>query len=63
MDPNWDFHAFRHTHASECIAAGMSPVSVQKRLGHKNLATTYKYYVHETEEQVQNSADILEEMW
>lgn len=63
VDPNWDFHALRHTHASECIAAGMSPVSVQKRLGHKNLATTYKYYVHETEEQASMSADILEGMF
>lgn len=63
VDPNWEFHALRHTHASECIAAGMSPASVQKRLGHKNLQTTYRYYIHETETQVTESRDILERMW
>lgn len=62
VDPNWDFHALRHTHASECIAAGMSPVSVQKRLGHKNLATTYRYYIHETEAQAEESELILENL-
>lgn len=62
-DPDWSFHSLRHTHASECIAAGMSPVSVQKRLGHKSLQTTFHYYVHETETQVTESRDILERMW
>lgn len=63
VDPNWTIHAMRHTHASECIAAGMSPVSVQKRLGHKNLTTTYKYYIHETETQVTEAHDIIEKMF
>lgn len=63
IDINWDFHALRHTHASECIAAGMSPVSVQKRLGHKNLETTYRYYVHETDTQMEESKNILETMY
>lgn len=62
-DPNWEFHALRHTHASECIAAGMSPASVQKRLGHKNLQTTYHYYIHETESQADESRDILDSMF
>lgn len=62
-DPLWDFHSMRHTHASECIAAGMSPVMVQKRLGHKNLATTYRYYIHETETQVTESRDIINKMY
>lgn len=62
-DPDWCFHSLRHTHASECIAAGMSPVSVQNRLGHRSLQTTFHYYVHETETQVTESRDILERMW
>lgn len=63
VDPNWDFHSLRHTHASMCIASGMSPVSVQKRLGHKQLSTTYRYYVHETDTQVTAGKDILETMF
>ncbi|WP_130837558.1 site-specific integrase [Lachnoclostridium sp. Marseille-P6806] len=63
IDPLWDFHCMRHTHASDCIAAGMSPVSVQMRLGHKNLQTTYRYYIHETETQVTESRAILKQMY
>jgi integrase len=63
VDPEWDFHMLRHTHASECIAAGMPPESLQKRLGHKNLTTTYKFYVHETEPQSDKARAILEEMY
>lgn len=63
VDPTWDFHEFRHTHTSECIAAGMPPESVQKRLGHKNLTTTYKFYVHETEGQSQKAKEVLEGMF
>ena len=36
-DSDWDFHMLRHTHASELIAAGVSPLSVQKRLGDSRL--------------------------
>lgn len=63
VDPYWDFHTLRHTHASECIAAGMDPTSVQRRLGHKSLSTTYKYYIHETDTQVTKSRDILNKMF
>lgn len=62
-DPDWDFHMFRHTHASDCISAGMPPESVQKRLGHKFLTTTYKFYVHETEDQSERAKAVLEEMY
>lgn len=63
VDPLWDFHGLRHTHTSDCIAAGMPPESVQKRLGHKNLTTTYRYYVHETESQHEEAKQILEAMY
>ncbi len=62
-DKHWDFHQLRHTHTSECIAAGMPPESVQKRLGHKNLTTTYRYYVHETEGQAEKAKEVLEGMF
>ena len=63
VDISWDFHEFRHTHTSECIAAGMPPESVQKRLGHRNLTTTYKFYVHETEGQAEKAKAVLEGMY
>jgi integrase len=63
VDPLWDFHMLRHTHASECIAAGMPPESVRKRLGHKRLDTTYRFYVHETEDQSDRAKSVLEVMF
>jgi len=32
--PKVSLHAWRHTHASQLIAAGMDPVTVSRRLGH-----------------------------
>lgn len=63
VDPLWDFHILRHTHASECIAAGMPPESVRNRLGHRNLTTTYRFYVHETEDQSDKAKSVLEGMF
>lgn len=63
VDELWDFHMLRHTHASECIAAGMPPESVRKRLGHKRLDTTYRFYVHETEDQSERAKSVLEVMF
>ena len=63
VDSLWDFHMLRHTHASECIAAGMPPESVRKRLGHKRLDTTYRFYVHETEDQSDKAKSVLEVMF
>ena len=36
-DSDWGFHMLRHTLAAELIAAGVSPLSVQKRLGDSRL--------------------------
>ena len=63
VDEEWEFHMLRHTHASECIAAGMPPTSVRLRLGHKHLTTTYKFYVHETEDQSDKAKEVLEAMY
>lgn len=39
-------HGLRHTHASLLLANGVSIASVAKRLGHSNMATTQKVYLH-----------------
>ena len=39
-------HGLRHTHASILLYSGVSVLSVSKRLGHSNISTTQKVYLH-----------------
>jgi integrase len=41
------FHDLRHTHASALIADGWDVESVAARLGHSDVATTQRIYIHE----------------
>jgi integrase len=50
------FHDLRHTHASKLINNGWDIASVSARLGHADVATTMRIYVHEFE-RAQRSAD------
>jgi len=47
---NYTFHSFRHTHATKLIDNGVNPKVVQQRLGHKDITTTLRNYVHVTKE-------------
>jgi hypothetical protein len=40
------FHDLRHSHASALIAAGWDIEEVSARLGHANVGTTQRIYVH-----------------
>jgi integrase len=40
------FHDLRHVYASALIAAGESPKTVQRRMGHKSAAITLDVYSH-----------------
>ena len=44
--PVISLHGLRHTHASLLIFAGVSIASIAKRLGHSNMTTTQKTYLH-----------------
>lgn len=47
--PNFDFHTLRHTHATMLVSAGISPLLVQERLGHKNIQVTLGLYARLTD--------------
>jgi integrase len=44
--PRVNFHAFRHTHASHLIAAGMDVLTISRRLGHGSPTITLGVYGH-----------------
>ena len=43
-------HGLRHIHASILLYAGVSIASVARRLGHANMTTTQKTYLHVIQE-------------
>lgn len=58
----FDYHSLRHTHATLLIEAGVSPKTVQERLGHSSIQTTFDRYVHNTEDMKQEAADTFDEI-
>jgi integrase len=51
------FHGWRHFHASYLIENGTNPKVLQERLGHADVATTLRLYVHTHEEAQRHAAD------
>jgi integrase len=47
LEPAPTFHNLRHSHGSALIAAGWDIEEVSSRLGHANVSTTARIYVHE----------------
>lgn len=45
----FNFHAFRHTHATMLVEAEVPIKAISKRLGHGSVRTTIETYVHVTE--------------
>lgn len=58
----FNFHSFRHTHATMLIEAGANMKDVQQRLGHSKLATTMDTYAHVTTKMSKNTVDIFEKI-
>ncbi len=46
VEPAPTFHSLRHSHGSALIAAGWDIEEVSARLGHANVSTTQRIYVH-----------------
>ena len=53
------FHDLRRTHATALVAAGVDPKAVQQRLGHKDIATTLKFYARPTDQGMAKAADVM----
>ena len=52
-------HGLRHTHASILLASGASIASVSRRLGHSNMTTTQKVYLHIIQELEDKDTNII----
>lgn len=57
--PVISIHGLRHTHASVLLFAGVSIASVARRLGHSNMTTTQKVYLHIIQELENKDVDII----
>lgn len=57
--PTISVHGLRHTHASLLLFAGVSIASVARRLGHSNITTTQKTYLHIIQELESKDIDII----
>jgi integrase len=58
----FNFHSFRHTHASMLLAAGANIKAIQARLGHANYLTTMNLYAHITPELKAETDLLIEEL-
>ncbi|MBO0485952.1 tyrosine-type recombinase/integrase [Vagococcus fluvialis] len=57
---DYNFHSFRHTHATMLLENGAKPKEIQVRLGHSRLATTMDTYAHVTKKMKKETVDIFE---
>lgn len=61
--PILSLHDLRHTNASLLVQSNkVDTKTISKKLGHSDMATTMKYYIHSYEESEQETAEILEDM-
>ena len=54
-----NFHAMRHTFATDCVAAGIDPKTLSTILGHSDVSMTLNTYVHPSFEAMRHSMDKL----
>lgn len=54
-----NFHALRHTYATNCIEEGADVKSLSEMLGHSNVQITLNYYVHPSMDTKRRYADSL----
>lgn len=57
------FHGLRHTFATRCIETGCDYKTVSELLGHTNIETTLRLYVHSNMERKRKCIDIMHNLW
>lgn len=62
MMRKFNSHIFRHTFATRCFEAGISPKTVQAYLGHTSIAITMNIYTQVQENKKTNDMQLLENM-
>ena len=58
--PRVSMHSLRHTFATRCAESGMQPKILQTILGHADIQTTLRIYVHATNEQKKKEMNTFE---
>lgn len=58
----FNYHSLRHTHTTLLIESGANIKNVQTRLGHTNIETTLKTYVHDTKKIANQSVNLFEKI-
>lgn len=58
--PSYSFHSLRHTYATRLIKAGVDIKTVSELLGHSDVTTTARIYVHVDEDSKADAANKLE---
>lgn len=56
------FHDLRHSSATYLLGEGANMKVVQKRLGHKDIKTTYNFYSHVTEKDDKKASDLFNDI-
>lgn len=46
LAPALKFHSLRHTYASLCVAAGITPLQLSRFMGHTSVTITLGVYAH-----------------
>ena len=52
-------YSYRHTYGCDCAVAGMDIDLLSKLMGHSNISVTSKYYLHLTDERLEQAATLM----
>ena len=58
-NPLFHSHCLRHTHGTILAENGAQPKTVMERLGHRDIQTTFKHYVFNTEKMQEDAVRIF----
>lgn len=59
---DFNFHSFRHTHATLLLEGGAKIKAIQERLGHSRISTTMDTYSHLTKKTKKETVDLFESL-